>query len=139
MNTALIIAGTLLLVLLGYGIYNFRKFKNMEDVAPSERIRILSDKSFQHQIKKGVSLVDFWASWCVPCKMMSPVLNDVAEELDGSANVCKLNVEQYPNISSRYHIKGIPTMVLFRDGIEVNRFAGIKSKEFLIKQINLLI
>lgn len=139
MTTALIITGSLLLVLIGYGFYNFRKYKTMDDVAPSEKIKILSDKSFQHQIKKGVSLVEFWASWCVPCKVMSPVLNDIAEELDDRANICKLNVEQYPHISSIYNVKGIPTMLLLRDGREIYRFVGIKQKEYLIKQINLLI
>lgn len=138
MTTALIIIGSLLAILLGFGIYNYRRFKNMEDVAPSDRIKILTEKSFQHQVRKGISLVDFWASWCVPCKVMSPVLNDVAEELENRANICKLNVEQYPRLASKYKVKGIPTMVLFRDGKEIERFVGVKSKEYLIKQINLL-
>lgn len=138
MTTALIIIGSLLAILLGFGIYNYQRVKNMEDVAPSDRIKILTEKSFQHQIRKGISLVDFWASWCIPCKVMSPVLNDVAEEMEDRVNICKLNVEQYPQFASRYKIKGIPTLLLFRDGKEVNRFVGVKSKEFLLKQINLL-
>jgi thioredoxin 1 len=87
----------------------------------------------------GVILVDFWASWCAPCKMMAPVLNDLAEELTGNKTVGKLDVEKYQNIAAQYKIRGIPTMILFQDGKEINRFVGMKSKEFLHKEISKVI
>lgn len=138
MTTALLIAGILLLAFLVYGFMGYRKYRNMSDVEPSDQIHILTENNFQNRVGKGISLVDFWASWCVPCKMMSPVLNETADELNGKANICKLNVEQFPRMASKFKVRGIPTMILFRDGKEINRFVGVKTKDFLLKQINSL-
>jgi len=138
MTTTLLIGGILLLAFLVYGFLGYRRYKNMPDTEPSDRIHILTEKNFQNRIGKGISLVDFWASWCVPCKMMSPVLNETADELDGKASICKLNVEQFPHMASKFKVKGIPTMILFRNGKEIDRFIGVKTKDFLIKQINSL-
>ena len=80
-------------------------------------------------------LVDFWAAWCGPCKMMAPILNDLSEELDGNNSIGKLNVEQYQSVSASYQVRGIPTMILFKDGKEINRFVGIKTKAFLLREI----
>ena len=138
MTTTLLIGGLLLLAFVVYGFLAYRRYRNMPDVEPNDRIRILTEKNFQNQIGKGVSLVDFWASWCVPCKMMSPVLNETADELNGKASICKLNVEQFPRMASKFKVKGIPTMILFRNGKEIDRFVGVKTKDFLLKQINSL-
>ena len=108
----------------------------MPEAATSDKITVLTDQNFQHQLKTGISLVDFWASWCVPCRMMAPVLNEIAEEVSPGVKVCKVDVEQYQAAASRYGIRGIPTMILFRNGKEVERFVGVKSKDFLIGQIN---
>jgi len=67
--------------------------------------------------------------------MMAPVLNDLTEELKGKAFVGKVDVERYQSLAQKFNVRNIPTMVLFRDGKEVNRFAGIKTKDFLVKQI----
>ena len=109
--------------------------KNVPEVVKSDKIKDLTDKNFQHQIKNNISLVDFWASWCVPCKMMSPVLNELANEVGSGVQVCKVNVEQYQSLASKFAVRGIPTMLLFRDGREINRFVGVKSKDFLLDQI----
>jgi thioredoxin 1 len=135
MNTILIIAGVLFTIFAGYAIFSYRKMKNIPEVAKSDKIKDLTDKNFQHQIKSSISLVDFWASWCVPCKMMAPVLNELADEVGSGVKVCKVNVEQYQSIASKYAVRGIPTMLLFRDGREINRFVGVKSKDFLLEQI----
>jgi thioredoxin 1 len=104
-------------------------------VEDSENILTLTDKNFQHQTKNRTVLVDFWAGWCVPCRMMAPVLNNLAEELNANAFVGKIDVEQYQGLAQKFKIRNIPTMVLFKDGKEVERFVGIKTKDFLIKQI----
>jgi thioredoxin 1 len=137
MNVLLIIAGAILLI-GGYIFYSFRKIKNLPEVEKSLKIKDLTDKNFNHQIKNSISLVDFWAPWCMPCKMMAPVLNEIAEESDARVQVCKVNVDEYQSLAVRYGIRGIPTTVLFRNGKEINRFTGVKSKNFLMDQINSL-
>jgi len=127
-----------LLIFAGYVYWTFRKMKNMPVVADHKKIKLLTDQNFSQQIKKGVILVDFWASWCAPCKMMSPVINEVADSISENKSVGKLNVELYRTVPSKYNIRSIPTMILFKDGKEVNRFIGIRSKEFLLNEMNAL-
>lgn len=125
-----------ILIFVAYVYWNFRKIKNMPMVADHKKIKLLNDQNFHQQIKSGVILVDFWASWCAPCKMMAPVLNEVSDSLTGNKSVGKVNVEVARAVSSKYNIRSIPTLILFRDGKEISRYVGIKSKEFLIKEIN---
>lgn len=136
MNITLVISFSLLAVFGIYMYYSYRKIKNMPVQADSQKLKILTDQNFQIQIKTGVTLVDFWAEWCMPCKMMAPILNEVAEEIGDSAKVAKLNVETYRESSQKYGIRNIPTMILFKNGKEINRFVGGKSKSFLINEIN---
>jgi len=135
MNTVLIIIGVLILAFAVLYLAARSKMKNIADVEDNESILTLSDKNFQHQTRNRIVLVDFWAGWCVPCKMMAPVLNDLTEELKGKAYVGKVDVEKYQILAQKFNVRNIPTMVLFRDGKEVNRFVGIKTKDFLVKQI----
>lgn len=104
-------------------------------VQDHEKIKILTDQNFQNKINTGVTLVDFWAEWCMPCKMMAPVINSVAEELNGNESVGKLNIEQHQAIAAKYKVRSIPTMILFKNGKEINRFVGGKTKDFLLKEI----
>ncbi len=135
MATSLIIVSVIITLIAGYIFFAIRRMKNVPDVPKSDKIKDLTDKNFQHQVKNTISLIDFWASWCVPCKMMSPVLNELAEEVGVGVQVCKVNVEEYQSLASKYAVRGIPTMILLKDGKEVNRFVGVKSKEFLLDQI----
>ena len=135
MNIVLIIIGLLILAFAILYLSARSKMKNIAKVEDNESIIVLSDKNFQHQTRGRIVLVDFWAGWCVPCKMMAPVLNDLTEELKGKAFVGKVDVEKYQALAQKFNVRNIPTMVLFRDGKEVNRFVGIKTKDFLVKQI----
>lgn len=122
---------------LGVYIYfTITKIKKGALAKDNDKIKILTAANFQNQVKSGITLVDFWADWCMPCKMMVPVLNSVAEEIDNTASVGKVNIEQFQSIAQKYMIKSIPTLILFKNGKEMNRFVGVKSKEYLIKQIN---
>jgi thioredoxin 1 len=135
MQTAIIIVGS---IIAGFGILLFMaklKMKNIPLVADSEKILTLTDKNFEHQTKNKTVLVDFWASWCAPCRMMAPVLNEMAEELNGKAHIGKVNVEKYQSLAQKFKVRGIPTMILFKNGKEINRFVGVKSKDVLLKNL----
>jgi thioredoxin 1 len=111
------------------------KVKNTPMVDDLKNILTLTDKNFRQQTKDKLVLVDFWASWCAPCRMMAPVLNDLADELTGNQYVGKVNIEQYQSLAQQFQVRGIPTLILFKDGKEVNRFVGIKPKDFLLQQM----
>jgi thioredoxin 1 len=138
MQTTIIVLG-LVIVIFGSLYYMARlKMKNIPMVDDHKKIITLTDKNIQNQIKNKLVLVDFWASWCAPCRMMAPVLNEMAEELTGNKAIGKLNIEQYQSIAATYKVRSIPTMILFKNGKEINRFVGVKSKDFLLKEINKL-
>jgi thioredoxin 1 len=99
----------------------------------SEQVREVSDTSFEKDVlgsEKPV-LVDFWAAWCGPCRMIAPLVEAVADEYKETAAVVKLNVDENPSTSQRYGIKGIPTLILFRNGKEEERVVGAVSKDAL--------
>lgn len=138
MQTTLVIIGSIVLGFLIINVYVRLKVKNLPKVADHANILILTDANFQQQTKNKVVLVDFWAEWCAPCKMMAPVLNEVVDELSGNAHVGKLNVEQYQSMAQKFNVRSIPTLILFKNGKELKRFVGIKQKDFLLKEIQLV-
>lgn len=76
-------------------------------------------------------LVDFWAEWCGPCKMMSPILDQLATEQAGRATIAKVNIDAFPDLQARFGIRAIPTLIIFKNGQPVNTITGVKSKGFL--------
>ena len=136
MQTTIIIIGIIIAIFGGLFLMARAKMKNIPVVDDNDNILTLTDKNFNHQTKNKLILVDFWASWCAPCRMMAPVLNEVANELTGNSHVGKVNIEQYQSLAQKFQVRNIPTLILLRNGIEVNRFVGIKNKEFLLQQIN---
>ncbi len=90
----------------------------------------ITDQDFDAQVLKneGLVLVDFWAPWCGPCKMLGPIIEQVADEHAGQVKVAKLNVDQNPNTARRYRIMGIPTMLLFKNGQKVAELVGVRPK-----------
>ena len=93
----------------------------------------LTEKNFEEEVLKSdkTVLVDFWASWCGPCKMMGPVVSELAEELDGQIKVGKLNVDENPDLSQKYGIMSIPCFMLFRNGEKIASSVGGRSKDEL--------
>jgi thioredoxin 1 len=81
-------------------------------------------------------LVDFWATWCGPCKMIEPAVDAIAGEYAGKATVTRMNVDDSPETPSRYGIKGIPTLILFKDGQEVDRIIGLTPKDAIARMID---
>ena len=136
MQTALIIIGTLVGAFIVLNIYARAKMKNIPAVTDHKNILILTEKNFQQQTKNKVVIVDFWAAWCAPCRMMAPILNDVSAELTGNSAVGKINIEEQKTLAEKFKVRSIPTLILFKNGVEVKRFVGIKQKDFLLKEIN---
>ena len=104
----------------------------------SEHVKDVSDNSFEADVLKSDRpvLVDFWAQWCAPCRMLAPTVEAVAEKYVETASVVKLNVDDNPAISQRYGIKGIPTLILFKNGKEEERVVGATSKEAISRMID---
>ena len=104
----------------------------------SENVREVSDSSFETDVLKSDRpvLVDFWAAWCAPCRMLAPTVEAVADKYANTATVVKLNVDDNPSVSQRYGIKGIPTLILFKGGKEEERVVGATSKEAIARMID---
>ena len=98
----------------------------------------VTDVSFESEVLKSriPVLVDFWAEWCGPCKAIAPTLEAVAKDYQGRARVVKLNVDQNIAVPSRYNIKGIPTLLLFRDGVVKDQIVGTSTRENIAKVID---
>jgi thioredoxin 1 len=103
----------------------------------SEKLREINDGSFEQEVLKSGKpvLVDFWAEWCAPCRMLTPTVEAVAQQFSETATVVKLNVDDNPATAGQYGIKGIPTLILFREGKEVERVVGATSKESIARLI----
>ncbi|MDD3878275.1 MAG: thioredoxin [Bacteroidales bacterium] len=104
-----------------------------------EKATELTDRDFHNTIKTGVVLVDFWASWCAPCRIQGPIVDELAKEMSSKAVVSKLNVDQYNAISAEYGVRNIPTIIIFKNGRETKRFVGVQTKEYLTQEINSLL
>jgi thioredoxin 1 len=89
---------------------------------------------FVDEIAQGITLVDFWAEWCGPCKMIAPMIEELSEEIQGAA-VAKLDVDENPEVSAEFGIRSIPTLIVYKDGQEVDRVVGGVPKATLINMI----
>ena len=136
MNITSFVIFFLFAVLAAYFVFTFKKEKDVLVIVEDNlKIKTLNEHNFDHQIKRGVVLVELWAPWCLSCKAMAPTLNELAEDVTGNTSIGKLNIDHPQTVSLRYNVKKIPTLLLFKNGEEVNRFNGIQSKAFLLKEI----
>ena len=97
----------------------------------------LNEKNFEEEVLNSTKpvLIDFWASWCGPCKMMSPVIDSLAEEMGEKVKVCKINIDEEQNLAVKYNVMSIPTFVVLKDGKEVGRSIGVQDKEKIISML----
>ncbi|HUU42414.1 MAG TPA: thioredoxin [Planctomycetota bacterium] len=98
------------------------------DAPGSDKVVVLTDATFDATIAKGVVLVDFWATWCPPCKTQGPIVDALAGQYDGKAVVGKLDVDENAKVARRFNVSSIPTLIVFRDGEVFKRFTGLQSK-----------
>lgn len=101
-------------------------------------IKTVSDQSFEADVltSGGPVLVDFWAEWCGPCKALAPKLEEIAGEMTGKVTIAKLNVDENPGIPQQFGIRGIPTMILFKGGKQVDQIVGNHPKEKIVELIS---
>ena len=103
----------------------------------SENITELDNSSFEAAISASVPVVvDFWAPWCGPCKAISPILEELATELGDSVKICKVNVDSNSDIATKYEIRAIPTILIFKDGKVADTIVGLTSKDDLKAKIS---
>ena len=102
---------------------------------------ILNDANFEAEVLKSdvPVMVDFWATWCGPCRMLGPVVEELAGEYAGKVKVCKLNVDEAPDTSAKYRITSIPTIIFFKNGEVAGQTVGLQSKSALQEKLNALL
>ncbi|MEA2049760.1 MAG: thioredoxin [Campylobacterota bacterium] len=99
----------------------------------------LTNENFEATTKEGVALVDFWAPWCGPCRMIAPVIEELAEEFEGKAAICKVNTDEQQDLSMKFGVRSIPTIVFLKDGEVVDTMVGAASKQAFADKINSLL
>ena len=95
----------------------------------SDKVKTFTDSNFDQETKTGVVLVDFWAEWCGPCRRLAPTVEALAGDFDGRATVAKLNVDENPGVPMRFMIRGIPTLLIFKNGLLAETLVGLAPKE----------
>jgi len=102
----------------------------------AENIKDLDSTTFNAAIKAdGLTLIDFWAPWCGPCKAIAPILEEVAKEMEGKVQIGKVNVDDETELASEYNVRAIPTLLLFKAGEQVEQFVGMTNKADLVSKI----
>ncbi len=96
----------------------------------------LTSANFDETVKEGVTLVDFWAPWCGPCRMIAPVIEELAEEYEGKATIAKVNTDEEQEIAVKYGIRSIPTVMIFKNGEVVDQMIGAASKQAFEEKLN---
>lgn len=99
----------------------------------------LTASNFDEVTSKGVSMVDFWAPWCGPCRMIAPIIDELATDFDGKAKICKVNSDEETNLALNFGIRSIPTILFMKDGKVVDTIIGATSKQSLADKINSLL
>lgn len=133
---------TIVIILLIAAFFYIRKSAlklSKEQQKNSENLIVLTDEIFNKTIKTGVTLVDFWAPWCTPCRIQNPVINQVADEMKGKAKICKINIDEHKKSAIQMKIKNIPNIIIFKDGEAVKQLIGVKPKHVILKAVNSLI
>ncbi len=104
-------------------------------MAPSDAIKKLDDSNFDSGVSKGIVLVDFYADWCGPCRMLTPIIEELAKEMAGKITVVKVDTDQSVKVAAQHEVTSIPTLILFKEGKIVKRVVGLKDLESLRRMV----
>lgn len=99
----------------------------------------LNNDNIQETVKEGVALVDFWAPWCGPCRMLAPAIDELAVEFENKAKICKVNTEEQEQLTAQYQVRSIPTILFMKDGEIVDQIIGATTKTILADKLNALL
>jgi len=135
MMIILVVIVSIIVLIILVSVIAYIRLKNKPNVPDNPKIKHLNVNNFNQHISKGVSIVDFWAEWCMPCKFMAPILNELADDKSLNINVFKINVDKESQLAAKYNIRGIPTLIIFKNGKEVKRLVGAKTKDLIIKEL----
>lgn len=104
----------------------------------NEKLIEVNDRNFQEEVLESATpvLVDFWAAWCMPCRMLAPTIEKLADDNQGKLKVCKLNTDKNQYTAAQYGIQGIPTLIFFKEGKEVDRSVGVAPKQKIQEKLN---
>ncbi|MEC7839620.1 MAG: thioredoxin [Chlamydiota bacterium] len=97
----------------------------------AENLLYLNDDNFDTEVASGVTLVDFYADWCGPCRMIAPIFEELSNEMHGKAKIAKVDIEAAQNVTANFGVTSIPTIILFKDGKEIERVVGVRDKAAL--------
>lgn len=115
--------------------YNMSGNKSTSSQNIQNGVMIMTDKNFDATISKGIVMVDFYATWCGPCKVLSPIIEEIAQESSSDLKIGKMDTDKNAVTSVKYSIKYLPTVIIFKDGTPVYRVSGLQTKEALVNAI----
>jgi thioredoxin 1 len=128
-----------LLIILAFVAISGKAFSQKGDKPAEEKVKIITDQDFEKTIKKGITLVDFWAVWCGPCRRQAPIIEELANEnTNKKIKIGKLDVDHNKVTSNKFSVRNIPTLIIFKDGKEIKRLVGLQDKQTILAELNAL-
>jgi thioredoxin 1 len=124
------------IVIITLVAFNTKGFSQKGDKPATSKVLTITDKDFDNTIKKGITMVDFWAVWCGPCRRQGPIVEEIANEIGKKIKIGKLDVDNNKVTSNTFNVRNIPTLIIFKDGKEVKRLVGLQDKQTLLNELN---
>ncbi len=118
---------------------NNKMINRRSNMTTKSLVHNITDANFGEITGKGVTMVDFWAPWCQPCRIQGPILERVADKMGEKAQICKINVDENPETATNFGITGIPSLLVFKNGEKVKQFVGVQSENILISELEKLV
>ncbi len=125
-----------LVILISLVAYNTNAYAQKTDKKADSKVLTITDNDLDKTIKKGITLLDFWAVWCGPCRRQGPIVEEIAKEVGKKFKIGKLDVDNNKTSSNTYNVRNIPTLIIFKDGKEVKRMVGLQDKQTLLNELN---